>query len=679
MSDKPEGLGVIIKILGPSKQKIAIRWMRSPSVIEIFAKHKISREKFRPLFAEKVIQYFIDVLTGVKSVGQCPVMNKFIDYMSDKELSVKEIFLICMAFRRSMFDHLIANGQLLSRDTTILAFLSEVFDKNLSGVLDYFSQQDITRETEALYEHDQEHYIKSVQTILDLQEQMILILKEKEVMVANRAFLNAFGSSSTKAFDALFPDRLSFMTSMEYDGMTYDDREDLDVMLTKVADSVDQVATIHLLDLRSKSSHPYRGKISRLPDDEKDTLVIVLDELEECDERIVELSRYAYEDTLTGLHNRRKFDESMDSLLGQCQNSDIGLTMIMLDLSDIRHIYEMSGREKGDQVIIQVAQEIQARSEKLGPLARIEDERFALLLKASTSEQARSSAEALQTSIHQLDLDHPVMCDIAVVVCQKDDTKLSMLSRADMLIQESIRHGDYVIRDDLDMVQKEQERQEKEAVFLRACIEMKAADKTLDVVNYYEEVPIRSASLVIAVKRGTLTVAVRKIALNALQKEALVYIQNAPSDEDIQAHVKAIDHEKSTITIDRFKFVRSSPLDRTSIRVKVEEETLCFIKMGNTQIEGTVESISAKTATIVLPHIYGISKEDEMLLDMWLRWDGREEHLQLLGKMDKVLEQEKKFRLIMKFDADRVLEDVVVPYIASRQLEIIKTLQHAAL
>lgn len=221
MSKEPNKLAHVIRILKPSKGQIATIWMNEPSVIVIFAKHKISRKKFKPLFAEKVIQYFIDVLDNVKAVGNCPVMNKFIDYMSDKEISVKEIFLICMAFRRSMFRHLIARGQLLTQDTTVLEHLSEIFDKNLSGVLDYFAQQDINRETQTQHEHDREDYAKRIQTILDIQDHMILTVKAGEIFLANRTFLHAFEVLSIEAFNTLFADSLSFIEAVEYDGGSF--------------------------------------------------------------------------------------------------------------------------------------------------------------------------------------------------------------------------------------------------------------------------------------------------------------------------------------------------------------------------------------------------------------------------------------------------------------------------
>jgi len=668
----------IIKILKSSKAEIAAIWMNKPSVINIFAKHKISRKKFKPLFAEKVIQYFIDVLDGVKEVGNCPVMNKFIDYMHDKEISVKEIFLICMAFRRSMFRHLIAHGQLLTQDTAILEHLSEVFDKNLSGVLDYFAQQDINRETQTQHEHDREDYAKRVQTILDIQDHMILTVKADKIVLANRTFLHAFGVSDIKAFNALFTDSLSFIESVEHDGKPFS-HGDNSIWLEKVADSVNQSATIHFFNRALQQSRSYNAKISRMPGDEKDNFVMTLGEFSECDEKISELSRYVYKDTLTNLFNRRKFDESMQMLVRQCHNSDLALSLIIIELSDLKNINEMYGRERSDDIIKEFGHAIDQGFGHLGVFARIDDDRFGLLLKAHSLEQGIETAQAIHalTKTLRSGLQTAPMCNHAVVYCQKNDTQKTMFSRVDKLIKDVIRNGGNAIKDDRTLIEEENERRKLESGFLKTCIELKAADKTLDVVNYFQEVPIQSKSNIISVNKGAVTVALRKIAINALHKDSFIYIQTPHGDKNIKAQVVDIDNDKFTITIEQFLFVKTSPLNRKTIHVKVEQNIKCFLKMGDTQIEGTLESISTDSAMILLPHIHGTSMIGEVILDTSLQWDSHKEHIKMTGKISKIVEAGENFNVIISLQEKHYINDVVTPYVAHRQLEIIKVLQRS--
>ncbi len=679
MKKKPDKLKDIIDILELSKTDIATLWMKKPSVITIFTKHKISRKKFIPLFAEKVIGYFIDVLKGVKEVGNCPVMNKFIDYMSDKEISVKEIFLICMAFRRSMFTHLIEKKQLQTRDTTILERLSEVFDQNLSGVLDYFTQQDITRETEALHEHDQEEYAKRVQTILDIQDHMILTIKEGEIVLANRTFLHAFDVSDLETFYELFTNDLDFIEKVEQNGESYI-TEGEDAWLAKVADSVDQIASIHFFNKALQKSQPYRAKIHRMPGDEKESFVMSLGEFSECDERIFELSQYVYKDSVTDLYNRRKFDESMEMLVGQCHNSAIALSMIVIDLGDLKNIYEMYGREKGDEIIKEFGRTVDDAFGHLGLFARIDNDRFGLLLKEHTLKAAIETAQTMHTLTKNLRSrsKSPMRCNIAVVYCQESDTEQTMFLRADRLIKEIIQNGGGAIKDDQTLLEEENRRQKQESSFLKECIEMKAADKTLDVVNYFNEVPIQSKSVIIGIKQSTITIAMRKIAINALHNDAFIYIQTPRGDKDIKAMIKKIDNDKFTITVDRFAFVKNSPLDRKTIHVTVEEDIGCFIKMDETQIKGILESVSTDTAMIILPHIHGISMDKDVLLDTSFHWDGNDEHLRMDGKLIKVVKIDDGFKVIINLKKNKHVEEVLTPYIAHRQLEIIKVLQRSA-
>lgn len=444
-----------------------------------------------------------------------------------------------------------------------------------------------------------------------------------------------------------------------------------------MADSVSQLATIHFFNRALQQSLPYNAKISRMPGDEKDSFVITLGEFSECDERISELSRYAYKDTLTNLFNRRKFDESIEMLVGQCHNSDVALSLIIIDLSDLKNINEMYGRERSDEIIKELGHTIDQGFGHLGVFARIDGDRFGLLLKAHSLEQGIETAQAIHalTKTLRLGLQTAPMCNLAVVYCQKDDTEKTMLSRADRLIKDVIRNGGNAIKDDQTLIEEENERRKLESGFLKACIELKAADKTLDVVNYFQEVPIQSKSNIISVKKGAVTVAMRKIAINALHKDSTIYIQTPDGDKNIKARVTDINNDKFTITVNHFIFVKTSPLNRKTIHVEVEENITCFLKKDDTQIKGILESISTDAAMILLPHIHGISMHGEVILDTSLYWDSHEEHIKLTGKIEKIVEAGESFKVIISLQEDHFINDVVTPYVAHRQLEIIKVLQ----
>ncbi len=278
-------------------------WMEDPKIIEIFKRYKISRYKFKPLFAEKVFDYSIGVLDGTKEIGNCPVMNKFVDYMCDKDITVKDVLQICMAFRRSIFRRLVSKGELPMQDTSLLERLSEVFDENLSGVLDYINQLYLDRELQTQRMEDTQESVRQIQTVLNLQESMILTVKEGKLFLANRAFFHALDLPDIEAFHTSFPDTWSFIESVDLHSELFQKKKYAD-WLQKVAGSEEQKATITFFNQALHQSKSYQAKIIGMPDSEKKSFAIRISEPStEYDKKMTELSRYVYTDPLTTLYN----------------------------------------------------------------------------------------------------------------------------------------------------------------------------------------------------------------------------------------------------------------------------------------------------------------------------------------------------------------------------------------
>jgi len=55
-------------------------------------------------YAGGVFDYFIGVIRGEVSIGNCPVMQEFLAYLKNREISANELFEICSHFRRSIID-----------------------------------------------------------------------------------------------------------------------------------------------------------------------------------------------------------------------------------------------------------------------------------------------------------------------------------------------------------------------------------------------------------------------------------------------------------------------------------------------------------------------------------------------------------------------------------------------
>jgi diguanylate cyclase (GGDEF)-like protein len=110
-----------------------------------------------------------------------------------------------------------------------------------------------------------------------------------------------------------------------------------------------------------------------------------------------ELQRISRTDQLTGLLNRRGFEETALSILAHARTAKRPVSALMCDIDRFKAINDQFGHEFGDKVLIAIAQVFRAFAEQNDVLvARHGGEEFAVLIIGATVEQAMKSANELR-------------------------------------------------------------------------------------------------------------------------------------------------------------------------------------------------------------------------------------------------------------------------------------------
>ncbi len=131
---------------------------------------------------------------------------------------------------------------------------------------------------------------------------------------------------------------------------------------------------------------------------------------EEISSREKEIRRLAYQDSLTGLPNRARFNEQLEQAIGTARADGSPLSMMMMDLDRFKLINDTLGHAAGDQVLRQVAVRLRQLAPPSVTLARLGGDEFALLVPGHCSPdgQPAVSCERLAQLVLEM-MKHPVL------------------------------------------------------------------------------------------------------------------------------------------------------------------------------------------------------------------------------------------------------------------------------
>jgi diguanylate cyclase (GGDEF)-like protein len=149
-------------------------------------------------------------------------------------------------------------------------------------------------------------------------------------------------------------------------------------------------------------------------------------------------------DVLSGLLNRRAFDEILERELRPGDRRQEPIALLLIDLDHFKSINDEHGHQMGDEVIRRVSQLLCINTRGMDAVARYGGEEFAMILKGMTLDQAESIAERLRTQIEAMaGLPEPirVTASIGIAVKAPDDTVASLVKRSDEALYLSKRGG----------------------------------------------------------------------------------------------------------------------------------------------------------------------------------------------------------------------------------------------
>ncbi len=158
-----------------------------------------------------------------------------------------------------------------------------------------------------------------------------------------------------------------------------------------------------------------------------------------------DLFHRASRDALTGLCNRRVFDDRIHGMIDSAKRYNRPLTMLSMDLDYFKEINDNLGHQKGDEVLIEVAGVMQEVVRSTDLLVRMGGDEFLVVLDDTDRKSAQILAERLCSAVDQLGIwaDDTTKLGVSIGLAQlnKGEGLKNWLERADDILYHAKAEG----------------------------------------------------------------------------------------------------------------------------------------------------------------------------------------------------------------------------------------------
>jgi diguanylate cyclase (GGDEF)-like protein len=163
-----------------------------------------------------------------------------------------------------------------------------------------------------------------------------------------------------------------------------------------------------------------------------------------------ELQRLSMTDGLTGIANRRMFDETLQREWRRCIRLKKPMSLVMLDVDHFKQYNDLYGHQKGDDCLKAIGKKLSKSAPRPADLvARYGGEEFIMILGETDEDGARWVAERIRQRVALLQLPHSgskhsfvsVSCGVASVYPTRELNAETLLQMADKALYQAKHQG----------------------------------------------------------------------------------------------------------------------------------------------------------------------------------------------------------------------------------------------
>ena len=310
----------------------------------------------------------------------------------------------------------INNTQLINK----LRLYMEIFKKN-------YKLQSLLKEN-----NQQQQILK---TVLNTEKNLILVTNFQKISFANRSFLEFFDINIIDEFSLKYKCFLDNLLDEknaihnEFKDLNYIEKGRL--FFKTVQESNEENKVIYLKD-KYKNKNSFFISISKIKD-EDELYLLSLTNITNMRKNQLEITKKAFNDELTGVFNRSKFNEVLSQKIEEASKTNEIFSCLILDIDNFKNFNDTYGHLIGDEVLILIAQTISQHIRNNDFFARWGGEEFVLLLSDTSLQTAIKITEKLRNLVENISHEKArhISASFGVTQYMENDDSKSIFERCD--------------------------------------------------------------------------------------------------------------------------------------------------------------------------------------------------------------------------------------------------------
>ncbi|MCB9096148.1 MAG: diguanylate cyclase [Arcobacter sp.] len=286
-----------------------------------------------------------------------------------------------------------------------------------------------------------EQEINKIKSILDAQDNIIIVTHKEEITNINKKFIDFFGIINTNEFLEkrnnifdFFQEEFGFITKEQ---------------INKQESWINYIKDLHEIDrvvkIKNSSNEEKIFTINvDFCENKDDYYVFSLTDITKLKEKSNLLEYQASHDKLTGLLNRNRFDELYSKEIKKSKRYRNELSIILLDIDNFKSINDTYGHQIGDEVLKEISKLILTNVREADVCVRWGGEEFLILLPHTNLDGAIVVAEKIRTTISSIPISKEnliVTSSFGVSQMEDEDDENTLITKSDKYLYEAKNSG----------------------------------------------------------------------------------------------------------------------------------------------------------------------------------------------------------------------------------------------